>query len=115
MVTADPIELPPEELVTVTVQNLLDEPDKATLYHNEYPELPVNEYTWWSEDSLVNDRSRGRLFRDPSEPFATPLGDDAEALERIDAAKASSDRPRPNSKTRPFMRFCAVAASATSV
>ena len=78
VVTADPIELPPEELVTVTVQNLLDEPDKATLYHNEYPELPVNEYTWWSEDSLVNDRSRGRLFRDPSEPFATPLGDDAD-------------------------------------
>lgn len=76
-VTADESSLPHDELISLYLQPLLDAADKSTLYHNEYPERPLTEHTFFKSDSTVNERSRGRFMRDVVAPYAAPLGSDA--------------------------------------
>lgn len=72
------------------IQTSLYETDKSVLYHNEYPELVLNEYTWFRVDSEINGISRGRFMRDTSAPYAVPTGADAALTDALKYAGANT-------------------------
>lgn len=83
VLSADTSVLRSTDLVDIDLAAALQHPDSRTLYYNESPEIPIGQRTWFSQSSVINGMSRGKLRRDPTEPYDTPIGPDAEETDPL--------------------------------
>lgn len=81
--SADTTVLRSTDLVDIDLAAALAHPDSRTLYYNESPEIPLSQRTWFAQTSVINGMSRGHLRRDPTEPYDTPVGGDAEVTDPL--------------------------------
>ena len=90
-ISADPSVVSIESLVANNLQPILNKQDKRTLYNNLYPEIIFRNPPSWFEDSVVNERSRGRFRRgtNTGSPFNAVLGDGAGTEELMFIRKGS--------------------------
>lgn len=89
-ISFDPADRTLLNVVDFDLQPILDLDNKSVLYHNEYNEVPVSEYTWFAVDEDVNERSRGRFKRDIADPYAAAVGDDASTGDPLKLVNANA-------------------------
>jgi hypothetical protein len=89
-ISFDPTDRTLLNVVDEDLQPILDLNNKTVLYHNEYDEIPVSEYTWFAVDEDINERSRGRFKRDIADPYAAAVGDDASTGDPLKLVNANA-------------------------
>jgi hypothetical protein len=78
-VSANPSVVSIETIVSDYVQDILSKNDKTSLYETLYPEIVFTSPPTWEEDSVVNNRSRGRYRKatNTGTPYDAILSDGA--------------------------------------